>query len=146
MPNIKTAKRAVAVKVCRILHENGELNDNLMPISKRKCIDNNRDIYLRHWREFPDGEFETFLAFGIPFLRPILFLNLQIIPSWQEQRKIIASMTFISHTVLWAVLQNKASIVCSTSYRLHQTSFQIVMMQMNKFSMIYMEEHVHLAY
>lgn len=55
MPNKKMAKRSVAVKACKTLHERGELNDHLMPINKKKCIENNRGTYLGHWKQFQGG-------------------------------------------------------------------------------------------
>lgn len=51
MPNIKMAKRAVAVQACKMLYENGELNEHLMPINKNKCFVNMKSMYFSHWDE-----------------------------------------------------------------------------------------------
>lgn len=49
MDNIKDAKRSVAVKACKMLWENGELDNHLLPITKSKCLENVKDIYFPHW-------------------------------------------------------------------------------------------------
>lgn len=57
MPNIKLAKRSAALKACVELYKAGELNDNLMPISNKKCIEKFKDVYFKLWssEEFKDG-------------------------------------------------------------------------------------------
>lgn len=58
MPNLKIAKRSAALKACIALYEAGELNINLLPINNKKCIDNVRDVYFKHWNspEFENGK------------------------------------------------------------------------------------------
>lgn len=36
MPSLKSAKRAAALELCKRLHQEGELNDHLMP--NEKCL------------------------------------------------------------------------------------------------------------
>lgn len=57
MPNVKIAKRSAAFNACVELYKNGELNDNLLPISNKKCLDRVKDIYFNHWNsdEFKNG-------------------------------------------------------------------------------------------
>lgn len=53
MSSIQKAKRSVAVKVCKKLHEIGELNDHLLPKNVEDIIDDITKI-LPHWQEEDD--------------------------------------------------------------------------------------------
>lgn len=57
MPNLKMAKRAVAVQACKMLYENEELNEDLKPFNKIKCLNNIHSLYFSHWNspEFAKG-------------------------------------------------------------------------------------------
>ena len=47
MPTRVLARRMVALQACRILHKSGELDDQLMPIGKSKCIREHPNTSLR---------------------------------------------------------------------------------------------------
>lgn len=53
MPSLKIAKRAVAVRACKMLYENEELNEDLKPFNKIKCLNNIHSLYFSHWNS-PD--------------------------------------------------------------------------------------------
>ena len=58
MPSIQLAKMAVALEMCKVLHQSGELDDNLQPVSKdyhpmRKDDDDEDDV---EWEEPVGGQ------------------------------------------------------------------------------------------
>lgn len=55
MPSEKMAKRSAAFNACRILHERKELNDNLMPINSKRCLEAVGDLYFKHWEQYENG-------------------------------------------------------------------------------------------
>lgn len=56
MPSRKIAKRSAAFETIKKLHECGELSDNLLPITKLKCVELFKDHYFRSWNQFKEGE------------------------------------------------------------------------------------------
>lgn len=48
MANKKQAKRAAALKACKILHQKGELDNNLRPI-KRTDLKEETNYLFSHW-------------------------------------------------------------------------------------------------
>nr|QXE98926.1 Dicer-2 [Aedes aegypti] len=52
MRNIKLAKRSAAFNACRKLYENKELNEHLIPIDCKYQLNNLKDVYFRHWKDF----------------------------------------------------------------------------------------------
>lgn len=57
MRNIKLAKRSAAFNACRKLYENKELNEHLIPIDCKYQLNNLKDVYFRHWKDFDAGEY-----------------------------------------------------------------------------------------
>lgn len=55
MPSLKMAKRSAALKACVALYRNKELNDNLMPITAKRCIEDVNDLYFSVWNKYPNG-------------------------------------------------------------------------------------------
>lgn len=54
-----SAKRSAAFDACVQLHKAGELDDNLMPINARRCLETVSGDYFRHWRQYENGKFST---------------------------------------------------------------------------------------
>lgn len=54
--SLEAAKRAAAFRACVLLHKAGELNDNLMPINNRRCLQVVSDNYFAHWRQHEHGK------------------------------------------------------------------------------------------
>lgn len=52
MSNVKTAKQHAAFKACIMLYENGELNDNLVPIDVNQKVEQYHHEYFAHWEEY----------------------------------------------------------------------------------------------
>lgn len=52
MPNLKLAKQSAAFKACKLLYENGDLNDNLMPITVKRKFDSINGIYFKHYENY----------------------------------------------------------------------------------------------
>lgn len=52
MPNLKMAKQSAAFKACKLLYEQGDLNDNLMPITVQRKFESIKDIYFAHYQKF----------------------------------------------------------------------------------------------
>lgn len=55
-PTTKLAKRSAALNAIKELHQKGELNDHLLPINKKRLMENVHDIYFKHWNEFLVGD------------------------------------------------------------------------------------------
>lgn len=55
MPGLKMAKRSAAFKACVALYQNKELNDNLMPITVKRCLDDISELYFSVWNKYPSG-------------------------------------------------------------------------------------------
>lgn len=53
--NLKLAKRSAAFKACVILHENGDLNDFLLPVDPTKKVEYCKNIYFNHWEKYSEG-------------------------------------------------------------------------------------------
>lgn len=58
MPSIKLAKRSAAFKACKLLYENGELNENLMPMTVKRNFENINQVYFNHYENFKEGNFQ----------------------------------------------------------------------------------------
>ncbi|XP_055377203.1 endoribonuclease dcr-1 [Condylostylus longicornis] len=56
MPTIKWAKRSAAFKACIMLYQKGELNDHLLPVSRKQCLDYHQSIYFKEWQKYPDDD------------------------------------------------------------------------------------------
>lgn len=52
MANLKLVKQSAAFKACKLLYENNELNDNLMPITVKLKFDSIKDMYFKHYENF----------------------------------------------------------------------------------------------
>lgn len=52
MRNIKMAKQHAAFLACIQLFENGELDDNLLPVDSKKKIEQHHDEYFAHWKKY----------------------------------------------------------------------------------------------
>lgn len=52
MPNLKLAKQSAAFKACKMLYENNELNENLMPVTVKRKFDSINNIYFKHYKNF----------------------------------------------------------------------------------------------
>ena len=52
MKNIKMAKQHAAFLACIQLFENGDLDDNLLPIDSYKKIEQHHDEYFAHWKKY----------------------------------------------------------------------------------------------
>ncbi|XP_036333291.1 endoribonuclease Dicer [Rhagoletis pomonella] len=53
-PTSKQAKISAAFKVCKLLYEQGELNDRLLPVTKRECVAKVSEDLFEHWKKFND--------------------------------------------------------------------------------------------
>lgn len=56
MPTLKLAKYSAAHKACKILYENGELNENLLPINAYRCLTSICHTFFQHWDEPENGK------------------------------------------------------------------------------------------
>lgn len=45
---------SAAFKACVKLYEHGELNEKLLPITKKECILNVADKLFQHWKKYDD--------------------------------------------------------------------------------------------
>ncbi|XP_073812059.1 endoribonuclease Dcr-2 [Musca autumnalis] len=54
MSTAKEAKISAAFKACVRLYQNGELNDFLLPITKKECIAKVSNELFKHWKKFDD--------------------------------------------------------------------------------------------
>lgn len=50
--DLRLAKRSAAFRACKMLHEIGELNDNLMPIDNKKKVEEFNQVYFPHWNKY----------------------------------------------------------------------------------------------
>lgn len=55
--SLQKAKRSAAYHACVRLYENKELNDNLMPINAKRCMESVQKVYFKHWEGLEDGEY-----------------------------------------------------------------------------------------
>ncbi|XP_061387833.1 endoribonuclease Dcr-2 [Musca vetustissima] len=55
MATAKEAKISAAFKACVRLYENGELNNFLLPITKKECIAKVSNDLFKHWEKFDDN-------------------------------------------------------------------------------------------
>ncbi|XP_053966118.1 endoribonuclease dcr-1 [Anastrepha ludens] len=53
-PTAKEAKISAAFKACIKLYEHGELNDRLLPVTKRECVQKVAEELFDHWKKFND--------------------------------------------------------------------------------------------
>ncbi|XP_067628454.1 endoribonuclease Dcr-2 isoform X2 [Eurosta solidaginis] len=53
-PTAKLAKVSAAFKVCKILYEQGELNERLLPVTKRECVEKVSEELFQHWEKHND--------------------------------------------------------------------------------------------
>ncbi|XP_004529883.1 endoribonuclease dcr-1 [Ceratitis capitata] len=54
-PTAKLAKISAAFKVCKRLYEQGELNERLLPVTKRECVEKVSEDLFEHWKKFKDN-------------------------------------------------------------------------------------------
>lgn len=57
MPNIKLAKRSAAFKACVALYHKKELNEHLMPINVKRCLEQYEELYFNIWKKYPNGNY-----------------------------------------------------------------------------------------
>ena len=57
--NIRLAKQHAAFLACKQLYENGELNDNLVPIDDKQKIEMHNDEYFPHWEAYSNDKKEA---------------------------------------------------------------------------------------
>lgn len=57
MLNKQLAKQAAAFKACVMLHQNGELSDNLLPFNNVRKMENVKDLYFKHWENYKESMF-----------------------------------------------------------------------------------------
>ncbi|XP_037956391.1 endoribonuclease Dicer [Teleopsis dalmanni] len=55
MADVKLAKTSAAIKACKLLLENGELNDKFLPLTKNECVSNISQHFFEHWKKFNDN-------------------------------------------------------------------------------------------
>lgn len=56
MKHVRIARQSAAFKACKMLYEIGELNENLLPISKSKRAEIMNPIYFKHWNDYLEGK------------------------------------------------------------------------------------------
>uniref|UniRef100_A0A0A1WWH2 Endoribonuclease Dicer n=2 Tax=Zeugodacus cucurbitae TaxID=28588 RepID=A0A0A1WWH2_ZEUCU len=54
-PTTKQAKISAAFKACKILYEQGELNERLLPVTKIECVAKVSEELFNHWKKFNDN-------------------------------------------------------------------------------------------
>lgn len=54
MPTARKGKVAVAFKACQLLYERGELNERLLPVTKRECVAQISEEFFKHWQKHND--------------------------------------------------------------------------------------------
>lgn len=63
LPSLKLAKRSAAFETIKQLYHAGELSDNLLPISRKKCLEKYEETYFKEWSQFEDGmQFKLFFV------------------------------------------------------------------------------------
>lgn len=52
MKTVREAKISASFKACLLLHKNGQLSENLLPITRQECVAQVSNELFQHWRNY----------------------------------------------------------------------------------------------